>query len=352
MSTSDPTSRNIDPVGLALIGYGYWGANLARNIAASPATEFVGVVESDESARAAAAARYPGITTWGRLEDALDDDRVQAVIVATPASTHAEVATTALEAGRHALVEKPLAHTPKEADDLLELAREKDLTLMVGHTFLYSAPVNRLRDWIQRGELGKVQYIRSERMSLGRVRRDINAFWNFAPHDISILMHVLDDVPVRVNCQGFSFIQPGVEDMCMATLEFSSGVGATVHVSWLDPIKTRLMTVVGDAKMAIYDDVSPDKPLALVDSGVARDSTLGRYQSMSEFQWRTRAGDILIPKIDLVEPLYVEITDFGEACATGNTPRSSAEHGLQVVKVLAAADESMKSRGAPVEIEW
>ncbi|HEX7097891.1 MAG TPA: Gfo/Idh/MocA family oxidoreductase [Acidimicrobiia bacterium] len=340
------------PVGVALAGYGYWGANLARNIVASSATTLIGVIDSDQSARDSAAARYPGITTWDRLEAALDDDRVEAVVVATPASTHAVVTTAVLESGRHALVEKPLANTPEEATDLLELAQEKDLTLMVGHTFLYSAPVNRLRDWIRDGELGRVQYVRSQRMSLGRVRRDINAFWNFAPHDISILMYLLDDRPVRVNCSGFSYVQPGVEDMCVATLEFSTGIGATVHVSWLDPIKTRLMTVVGTEKMAIYDDVSPDKPLALVDSGVARDENLGRYLTMSEFQWRTRAGDILIPKVDLVEPLLVEITDFGESCATGKTPRAHAQHGLEVVRVLAAADRSMKAHGAPVEIQW
>lgn len=351
MSTTTPPPPEA-PVGVALIGYGYWGANLARNIAASPATTLVGVVESDESARDAAASRYPGITTWARLEDALDDGRVEAVVVATPASTHASVAAAALDAGRHTLVEKPLAQDAAEAADLIARANEKSLTLMVGHTFLYSAPVNRLREWVQSSELGAVQYIRSERMSLGRVRRDINAFWNFAPHDLSIIMYLLDERPIRVNCQGFSFVQAGVEDMCIATLEFPSGIGATVHVSWLDPIKTRLMTVVGDEKMAIYDDVSPDKPLALVDSGVARDRTLGRYMSMSEFQWRTRAGDILIPKINLVEPLLVEITDFGESCATGRTPRSSAQHGLEVVTVLAAADESIKNRGAPVEIEW
>lgn len=340
------------PLGVVVAGYGYWGANLARNVAAAPSTTLIGVVEPGESQLRHVATRHPGVETWDALDAALEDPRVEAVIVATPASTHADLARRVLASGRHALVEKPLAETNQHAEELVASAEDAGLTLMVGHTFLYSEPVNSLREWIKRGELGKVQYLRSERMSLGRIRKDINAFWNFAPHDLSIMMYLLDDRPINLSARGFSFIAPGVEDVCVATLEFDSGIGATVHVSWIDPIKTRTLTVIGDEKMAIYNDVSVDQPLALVDSGVARDQNLGEYLSMGDFQWRTRVGDILIPRVDLVEPLLNEITDFGEACLTGSQPRASGRHGLEVVRVLVAADDSMKQGGAPVDIEW
>jgi predicted dehydrogenase len=338
-----------DPIGVAVAGYGYWGVNLARNVAAAPSTRLVGVVDADPGRRELAAANL-GVTTWDRLEAALADDEVDAVVLATPASTHADLATAVLDAGCHVLVEKPLAESSVQAAELVARATDAGLVLMVGHTFLYSSPVRKLRDWIAKGDLGAVQYLYSQRLSLGRIRRDCNALWNFAPHDVSIMCHVLDDVPVEVTAKGFSFIEPGIDDVCFASLTFASGVGANLHVSWIDPRKTRLMTVVGDEKMAIYNDVSADQPLWLVDSGVARDRDLGEYQSLGEFQWRTRSGDIVIPKIDMSEPLAVEIEAFGQACRSGEAPLTDGRHGLAVVKVLEAIDESARRQGAPVEV--
>ncbi|GJM39255.1 MAG: oxidoreductase [Acidimicrobiales bacterium] len=338
-------------IGVAVIGYGYWGVNLARNVAAVPATDVIGVADPSADRRELAAANLPGIDTWDTLEDALDDPRVEAVVLATPASTHTSMALASLEAGRDVLVEKPLAETSADAEKLLDVALDRGRILMVGHTFLYSPTVLALGDMIDAGELGAIQYLYSQRLSLGRIRRDCNALWNFAPHDISIMLHLLGDTVTEVTAKGFSFIEPGIDDVCFASLTFDSGIGANLHVSWIDPRKTRLMTVVGDEKMAIYNDVSVDQPLWVVDSGVAKDQDLGEYESMGDFQWRTRSGDIVIPRIEMSEPLRNEITAFAEACETRIPPRTDAQHGLEVVRVLEAIDRSANAAGRPVELD-
>ena len=338
--------------GVAVIGFGYWGANLARNVRAGRTTELVAIADADERQRAAAAAAFPGVRVEATLEALLVDDAVEAVVIATPASQHVAGALAALEAGRHVMVEKPLAMEPEEAERVVRAAEAAGRVLMVGHTFLYSAPVIQLKQHIDRGDLGKIQYLYSQRLSLGRIRRDCNAMWNFAPHDVSIMLYLLAEEVVEVSATGFSFIQAGLDDVCFASLTFSSGVGANIHVSWIDPRKTRTMTVVGDQKMAIYNDVSADQKIWLVDAGVAGSrGTFGEYESLGDFQWRTRAGDIVIPHIEMTEPLRVELEAFGEACATGQPPTTHGWHGVEVVRVLAAIDRSARQRGAPVAIE-
>lgn len=341
-----------DPIGVALVGFGYWGANLARNINGAESLRLVGVADPDEAQRKKAATTYPAARTWADLDDVLADGDVHAVVLAVPAAMHAPMARQALEAGRHVLVEKPLATDPVDAVGIADLAEANGLVAMVGHTFLYSPPVDHLRRSIQDGELGAVQYLYSQRLSLGRIRRDCNALWNFAPHDLSIMLHLLGERPVEVSARGFSFIEPGIEDVCFASLSFASGIGANLHVSWIDPRKTRLMTVVGDEKMAIYNDVSADQKLWIVDAGVARSEDLGAYESMGDFQWRTRAGDILIPRIEMTEPLANEMAAFGHACRTGERPLADARHGAEVVEILAALDRSSAQGGTPVEVPW
>jgi predicted dehydrogenase len=225
---------------------------------------------------------------------------------------------------------------------------------MVGHTFLYSAPVRRLARYLDEGELGEVQYLYSQRLSLGKIRRDCNALWNFGPHDISIMLHLLKARPVEVSARSFSFIGEGVDDVCFGSMTFESGVAGNFQCSWIDPRKVRLMTVVGNRKMAIYDDVSPDQKLHLVDAGVApsRDRSLGAYESLGDFQWRTRVGDILIPNIPLTEPLLNEIEAFADACRTGVPPVADARHGADVVRILSALEESAGRLGASVQVEW
>jgi predicted dehydrogenase len=338
-------------VGVAVVGYGYWGVNLTRNVARASTTELVGVVDPDAERRAAALGSHPDAAIWASMDEALLDSRVDAVVIATPASTHVELAVEALQAGRDILVEKPLAETSADAEKIVQLAADEERVLMVGHTFMYSPAVRHLRRLIDEGELGRVQYLYSQRLSLGRIRRDCNALWNFAPHDVSIMLHLLDERVVEVTAKGFAFIDPDVEDVCFASLTFESGVGANLHVSWIDPRKTRLMTVVGDEKMAIYNDVSVDQPVWIVDSGVARDSDLGAFESLGDFQWRTRAGDIHIPRIEMSEPLQVEIEAFGNACRSRVHPTTDGQHGLEVVKVLEAIDRSAQASGRPVEVD-
>lgn len=336
----------------ALVGYGYWGANLARNIVGAESLALVGVADLDPRRRTAAAASLPGIRTWTDFDEVLADGDVEAVVLATPATFHGAQARAVLESGRHLMVEKPLAMDVEEAEAVVRAADAAGRTAMVGHTFLYSPPVRYLRDLINAGDLGRIQYLYSQRLSLGRIRRDCNALWNFAPHDVAIMLYLLDDQAVEVSGRGLSFITPGIDDVCFATLAFSSGAAANLHVSWIDPRKTRTMTVVGDAKMAIYNDVSSDQKIWVVDAGVARSEnpTLGEYASMGEFQWRTRAGDIVIPRIEMTEPLRVEMEAFGHSCRTGEPPVTDARHGLAVVRILAAIDESCRRGGAAVEV--
>jgi predicted dehydrogenase len=337
-------------IGTAVVGYGYWGVNLTRNVAVASSLRLVGVADPDEDRRKAAAVAHPSVATWSSLDEVLVDPDVDAVVLAVPAHAHAELATKVLNAGRHVLVEKPLAMDVGEGRDLVALADERGLITMVGHTFLYAAPVHRLKQYIDDGDLGQIQYLYSQRLSLGRIRRDCSALWNFGPHDISIMLHLLDERPVEVSARGFSFIGEGIDDVVFGSLQFASGIGANLHVSWIDPRKTRLMTVVGDEKMVIYNDVSADQKLWLVDSGVAKDAEFGAYESLGDFQWRTRAGDIIIPKIDMAEPLLAEMNAFGEACVTGVPPLTDARHGLDVVEVLVALERSALAGGAPVEV--
>jgi predicted dehydrogenase len=342
------------PIRTALVGYGYWGRNLARNLLAAKGTELVAVAESDSEARATVTRLMPSVRTYATFEELLDQPDIEALVLATPAVRHADMVTWGLESGRHVLVEKPLAMTVDDAEHLVKLSDRVARVLMVGHTFLYSAPVQRLRRYLDEGELGEVQYLYSQRLSLGKIRRDCNALWNFGPHDISIMLYLLRERPVEVSARSFSFIGEGVDDVCFGSMTFESGVAGNFQCSWIDPRKVRLMTVVGNRKMAIYDDVSPDQKLHLVDAGVApsRDRSLGAYESLGDFQWRTRVGDILIPNIPLTEPLLNEIEAFADACRTGVPPVADARHGADVVRILSALEESAGRLGASVQVEW
>jgi predicted dehydrogenase len=338
---------------VGLVGYGYWGSNLSRNLAAAPTVRLVGIAEENESRREAAEA-MSGSRTWSGLDALLDDPDIDAVVLATPAGMHAKQALQVLASGRHVMVEKPLALSVGDAEEVVSAAEEANRIVMVGHTFLYSPPIQRLRIYVEQGDLGAIQYLYSQRLSLGRIRRDCSALWNFAPHDISIMLYLLGERPLEVSGRGFSFIGGDLADVCFASLMFESGIGANVHVSWIDPRKARLLTVVGDRKMAVYNDVSVDQKIQIVDAGVARSETptLGEYSSMGEFQWRTRVGDILIPNVPMTEPLLQQMTAFGVSCQTGEPPLTSGRHGADVVRILAAIDESARRRGAPVELAW
>lgn len=336
-------------VRVAQVGLGYWGPNLARNLATVEGGELSVLCDLDQSRLERMGRQIPGARQVTDFEEVLED-AVDAVVLATPVETHHALAKRALEAGKHVLVEKPLARTSAECEELIQLADAGDLRLMVGHVFLYNAAVQLVKQYIGSGELGEIYYVYSQRLNLGQIRSDVNAMWNFAPHDLSILCHWLDAEPATVTASGHSYIQPGIEDVVFLNLDFPGEVGAHVHISWLDPLKVRRMTVVGSEKMVVYDDVSADAKIMLYDKGVTKRlaggsrASLGSYRTFDEFQLLLRAGDVLIPKVEFTEPLKAECQHFVDCIVSGETPRSDGRQGLQVVRALEAADRSIASR--------
>jgi predicted dehydrogenase len=338
-------------VNVALVGLGEWGPNLARNLAGLPDARLHTLCDARPERLPALQRRYPAATVRTEYGAVLADPEVDAVVVATPVATHFELAAAALEAGKHVMIEKPLARTSAECRKLIALAEAGGLTLMAGHVFIYNAAVRRVKEYIRSGELGDVHYIYSQRLNLGRVRTDVNALWNFAPHDLAILAYWLDAAPEAATASGFSYLQPGIEDVVFVTLEFPGGIGAHVHISWLDPRKVRCMTVVGSKKMVVYDDVSPDARLAVYDKGVSRTApatshpSLGAYSTYGEFQLLLRAGDVVIPKLEFREPLSEECAHFVHCIRSGKAPDTDGANGLAVVQALEAAERSLRHGG-------
>lgn len=338
------------PVRIGLAGFGYWGAKLARNCAESPACDLTVVCDGDADRRAAAVARHGvrSVATFGELVAAGDLD---AVICATPAAEHAAQARTALLAGKHVMVEKPLALTTRDCDELLALAAARDLRLMTGHTFLYSPAVELLGSLVDSGELGQVLYCYSQRLSLGAFRGDTSAMWDLAPHDVSIFLHLLGGVPKMVTAQQFSLIDAEREDIAMVTMVFPSGAVGHVHVSRLDPRKVRELTIVGDRKMAVYDDTDPETPVRIYDRGIDRPACGldGPFDTgFGQHKLTVRTGDMYAPNIAGSEPLRAEIEDFAAAVRERRAPRSDGRGGRDVVAVLEAADRSSLMGGQPM----
>jgi predicted dehydrogenase len=335
-------------VRIAQIGLGYWGPNLARNLATVDGGELAVLCDADPARLERMARQLPGPRLVTDYAQVLADEKVDAVVLATPVETHFELARAALEAGKHVLVEKPLARTSAECETLIDLADARDLRLMVGHVFVYNAAVRKVKEYIDRGDLGDIYYIYSQRLNLGQVRHDVNAMWNFAPHDLSILCDWLDAEPVAVTARGYSYVQPDIEDVVFMTLDFPGRIGANIHISWLDPLKVRRMTIVGSEKMVVYDDVSADAKITIYDRGVTR-KLIGdgddpaAYRTFGEFQLLLRAGDVLIPKLEFTEPLQLECQHFVDCIRTGETPRSDGRQGLRVVRALEAAQRSMST---------
>lgn len=333
-------------INVAVVGLGHWGPNLARNIAALSEARLHTLCDLRVDRLEHVGRQYPSTKCQVEFDAVLGDPEVDAIIIAAPVCTHFGLASAALRAGKHVLVEKPLAQTSAQCQELIALSEQNGLILMVGHIFLYNAAVRWVKKYIDSGELGRVYYIHSQRLNLGTIRQDVNALWNFAPHDLSILHYWLDAEPEQVFARGYSYIQPGIEDVVFMTLSFPGGVGANVHISWLDPNKVRRMTVVGSHKMIVYDDVSADAKIVVYDKGVAKKpnkarSSLGHYETFGEFQLLLRAGDVLIPRLDFVEPLRVECTHFVECIRTKQRPLTDGYDGLRVVRALEAAQRDV-----------
>jgi predicted dehydrogenase len=329
-----------NPLVLAQLGCGYWGPNLLRNFSVLPGAEVRYVADPSAARRAFVRDNFPRTTPVESPDVVFEDPDVTGVIIATPAATHFALARRALETGKHVLVEKPLATCVAEVDELAGHASRRGLVLMAGHTFVYNAAVRYVKRLIETGELGDVRYVYSQRLNLGRIRSDIDALWNFAPHDLSIIQHWLGDPePSVVSRQGMDYIQPGVDDVVFLTLEYPGKVIANVHVSWLDPQKVRKMTVVGSRKMVVYDDVADDK-IAIYDKGIDRKAVLGEHMDFDhpprpDFSYRS--GDILLPRVDFVEPLRLEAEHFVDCIRHGKEPITGIAHARSVVSILERA---------------
>ncbi|MFN2217035.1 MAG: Gfo/Idh/MocA family protein [Anaerolineae bacterium] len=332
-------------VKVALIGCGYWGPNLARNFYQLPNAELVACCDLDPANLKRMEALYPARLTTD-LDAILSDPEIEAVALATPVGTHYQLAHKALTAGKHVLVEKPLTTSSADGQELIEIARQQERVLMVGHVFEYNPAVLKIKELIDEGQIGHVYYLYSNRVNLGRVQSDINVLWSIAPHDVSIALFLLDEMPEEVSARGACYLNGRVEDVVFVNMFYTGGVMAHVQASWLDPSKVRRMTVVGSEKMILYDDVASEGKVRIYDKGVYRkgDAIYG------EFQYKVHSGDIYIPKIDMSEPLRNECAHFIECVRTGATPRTGGENGLRVVKVLEAAQHSLSQGGNAVRL--
>jgi predicted dehydrogenase len=333
-------------VGLAVVGYGYWGPNIVRNAIERPDFDLLALCELDPAKAALFARRYPGVPTSSDFDALLGDPRVEAVAIATPPRTHFRLVRQALEAGKHVLVEKPLATTVPEAEALVDLAEHRELVLMPGHTFLYSPPVNKVRDLISDGLLGDIYFVTSSRMNLGIYQPD-GVVCDLAPHDLSILLYWLDRRVTLVAASGCTVFQQGVPETAFLTLGFEDGCTANVQVSWLAPRKVRQMVVVGSKRMVQYDDTSPDDAVRVYDRGF----DFSQPTNFGEYQLTYRSGDMIAPRIQAAEPLSLELEDFATAIATGRRPRSHADFGLEIVRVLEAANASLELHGQPIAVK-
>jgi predicted dehydrogenase len=335
-----------EPLNIAVVGCGYWGPNLARNFHQLKTARLVALCDADLPRAQELAVFYAEARAVANVADVLADQNVTAVALATPARTHYDLTRRALESGKHVLVEKPLAMTSAQCEELAALAVCRGLTLMVGHTFEYNPAVWKIKELIAAGHIGQLYYIYANRVNLGRVQSDINALWSIAPHDISIVLYLLDTMPCEVSARGAAFLTSGVEDVIFMTLTFPLNVLVHIQASWLDPSKTRRMTVVGSQRMIVYDDVDNESKIKIYDKGVYRKGD----PNYGEFQYRIHSGDIHIPKIDMTEPLANECAHFVECVLGGKLPRTDGASGLRTVRVLEAAQRSLEQNGATVRI--
>jgi predicted dehydrogenase len=334
------------PVRVAVVGLGYCGPNLVRNLHGLADAEVAYICDLDTAALEAVGRRYPAVRKTTKMSDVLDDEAVDGVMFATPVSSHYSLAKAALEAHKHVFIEKPLATSSAQAEELLTLAERNQCVLMPGHTFLYSPPVNMIRELIDSGELGEIYFVSTSRVNLGLHQQDVSVVWDLAPHDFSILRYWFDQTPTHVSAVTRSCILNGTPDVAFISLRFPSETLAHVELSWLAPSKLRRTAVVGSRKMVVYDDTSVE-PIRIFDTGV----DLPDPQSFGEYRLTYRTGTIVSPPVEAVEPLLLELRDFASAIRDGSTPRSSAELGLEVVRMIEAVDMSLEAGGAQIEVD-
>lgn len=333
-----------DKLNIGVVGCGYWGPNLIRNFNALSECCLKAVCDSDDGQLAVMKAAYPDIDTHSSFEIFINDKDLDAVVIATPVRYHYQMAMESLEAGKHTFIEKPMATTVAECNKLIEMAELKGLTLMVGHTFMYSPVIRKIKEIVNSGEIGRIHYISSRRLNLGLYQKDINVVWDLAPHDLSIILYLMNTPPTEINCRGKTTCNANIPDVANMTLLFADQGFATVHCSWLDPRKVRDMAIVGDSKMIVYDDLAQREKLRIYDMRV--DPQVVPHESRVAYHY----GDMWAPYITPEEPLRIECAHFVECVVTGKRPITDGINGKEVVNILTLASDSMQNSGNNLRI--
>lgn len=332
---------------VGVVGCGYWGPNLIRNFRSLPDCHMKVICDISEDRLRHLRSLYPDLETETDYDRMLKDPALDLVVVATSVKYHFPMAKAALLAGKHTMIEKPMASSVAQCEELIDLARKKGLVLMVGHTFLYSAAVRKIKEIVDNRDIGEIRYISARRLNLGLFQKDINVAWDLAPHDISIILHIMGEMPYSLNCRGEAHVTPGIQDVTSMNLHFTKERSAIIQSSWLDPRKIREMTIVGSERMIVYDDVVSQEKIKIYDVRVQRPP---HYDTFAEFQYAYHYGDVYSPYLKQDEPLKTECQHFLDCIRNGGTSISSGEKGLEVVRILEASSRSVQEDGAPVEI--
>jgi predicted dehydrogenase len=330
---------------VGVVGCGYWGPNLIRNFRSLPDCHLKMMCDTSQQRLTHLKSLYPEVEAETDYNHMLNGVGLDAVVIATAVRSHYPLAKASLLAGKHTFIEKPMASSSHECEELIEIARKKELVLMIGHTFLYSPAVRRIKEIVDSGDIGEIRYINARRLNLGLFQKDINVTWDLAPHDIAIALHIIGEQPITVNCQGSAHITPGIEDLTTMCLGFQKQRTAIIQSSWLDPRKVREMTIVGSKRMIVYDDVAPLEKIRIFD---ARVECPPHYDTFAEFQYAYHYGDVYSPYLKQEEPLKTECQHFLDCIKFGRTPLTDGQQGLELVRILEASSESLKKGGAPV----
>lgn len=335
-------------ISVGVVGCGYWGPNLVRNFRSLPGCDLRMICDKSEARLSHLRSLYPEVEGATDLSHMLNGAGLDAVVIATSVKLHYPMAKASLLAGKHTLIEKPMAGSSAECEELVEIAQKKGLVLMVGHTFLYSPAVRKIKQIVDSGDIGEIRYICARRLNLGLFQKDINVAWDLAPHDISILLHIMGEQPLSINCRGTAHITPNIEDVTSMSLNFPKERSAIIHSSWLDPRKVREMTIVGSKRMVVYDDVAPLEKIKVFDARVERPP---HYDTFAEFHYAYHYGDVYSPYIKQEEPLKNECQHFLDCIKNGTQPLTNGQRGLELVRILEASSASLKLGGAPVDLK-
>ena len=338
------------PISVGVIGCGYWGPNLIRNFAESEAAELRWVCDRDARRLEKVARRYPAARATADCGELFDDPRLDALVIATPVATHYPFARRALEAGKHVLVEKPLTASAREAEELIALAERRGLTLMVDHTFIYTGAVRRIKELVAAGEVGDLLYFDSVRINLGLFQHDVNVVWDLAPHDLSIMDHVVGRTPTALTATGSCHIEPGLENIAYVQLRFDDSLIANFHFNWLSPVKIRRTLIAGRRRMIVYDDIEPTEKIRVYDSGVTRNERALTEEETYKTLVSYRTGDVWVPKLDSTEALRYVAAEFLESISGGRPTVSDGAAGLRVVRLLEAAQQSINDGGRWIKL--